>query len=202
MSTDFAALTSAFAAGLPDVRACLIVSRDGLSLGSHPAGEEARVLAAWGRVQELGDVERGFAVVGDELWVFCRRGPYAAMAIAGASARAGVVLDRLEQMALVAEEHRLRKEGLRGAASEPARRGRLSLHRERAVIKPEREAEPVIVPEPASIVEPIEVVEMAQEIDQATLTEPDGSEVDPVALAREFAWLLPAEAADVDDPEE
>src|SRR5262249_9465843 len=104
MSTDFVALTSAFAVGLPDVKACLIVSRDGLALGSHPADEEARARSVWGRLAELGDVERGFAVVGDELWVFCRRGPYAALAIAGASARPGVVLDRLEQMALIAEE--------------------------------------------------------------------------------------------------
>src|SRR5438445_8688568 len=142
MSTDFAALTSASAAGLPDVRACLIVSRDGLSLGSHPAGEESRALSVWGRVQELGDVERGFAVVGDELWVFCRRGPYAAMAIAGASARAGVVLDRLEQMALVAEEDRLRKDGLRAAAPGAPSRGRLSPHRQRATSRHDRVREP------------------------------------------------------------
>src|SRR5690349_3681096 len=150
MSTDFAALTSAFAAGLPDVRVCLIVSRDGLALSGHPAGEEARAQSVWDRLSELGDVERGFAVVGDELWVFCRRGPYAALAIAGASARPGVVLDRLEQMALVAEEDRLRKDGLRGPALDQPRRGRLTLHRERGASKPDREdAKPVIVPEPA-----------------------------------------------------
>ena len=194
MSTDFAALTSAFAAGLPDVRACLIVSRDGLSLGSHPAVEESRALSVWGRVQELGDVERGFAVVGDELWVFCRRGPYAALAIAGASSRAGVVLDRLEQMALVAEENRLRKEGLRAAAPEPEppRRGRRSLHRERAASKPGREVEPVIVTDAA---EPADVVEMVEATDEAR-PEHDGMEVDAVALAREFAGLLPADADD------
>jgi len=196
MSTDFAALTSAFAAGLPDVRACLIVSRDGLSLGSHPAGEEPRALSVWGRVQELGDVERGFAVVGDELWVFCRRGPYAALAIAGASSRAGVVLDRLEQMALVAEEDRLRKEGLRPAAPEPPRRGRLSLHRERATSRPDREVEPVIVAEP---VEPLDVVEMVEATDEPATPEQDGMEVDPVALAREFAGLLSEDADDAAD---
>ncbi len=198
MSTDFAALTSAFAAGLPDVRACLIVSRDGLSLGSHPADEEARALSAWVRVQELGDVERGFAVVGDELWVFCRRGPYAAMAIAGASARAGVALDRLEQMALVAEEDRLRKEGLRGQAPDPPRRARLALHRERTSSR-DRDMEPVIVPEPAETAEPLDVVEMLESANDVPPVERDGMEVDPVALAREFAGLLPA---DVDDAEE
>jgi hypothetical protein len=195
MSTDFAALTSAFAAGLPDVRACLIVSRDGLSLGSHPAGEESRALSVWGRVQELGDVERGFAVVGDELWVFCRRGPYAALAIAGASSRAGVVLDRLEQMALVAEEGRLRKEGLRVTASEPEppRRGRRSLHRERAASKPDREVEPVIVTDAAA---PADVVEVVVATNEAAPPEQDWMEVDAVALAREFAGLLPADADD------
>lgn len=196
MSTDFAALTSAFASGLPDVRACLIVSRDGLSLGSHPAGEESRALSVWGRVQELGDVERGFAVVGEELWVFCRRGPYAALAIAGASARAGVVLDRLEQMALVAEEDRLRKEGLRAAPPEPPRRGRVSLHRERAASRSEREVEPVIVAEPA---ETVDVVEMVEATNDEAPPERDGAEVDPIALAREFAGLLPAESDDAEE---
>ena len=137
--------------------------------------------------------------MGDELWVFCRRGPYTAMAIAGASARAGVVLDRLEQMVLVAEEDRLRKEGLRGPATDPPRRGRLSLHRDRGASKLEREAEPVIVAEPDEPVEALEVIDAADATQDAAPPVRDGMEVDPIALAREFAGLLPA---DVDDAEE
>src|SRR5437879_1555718 len=87
MSTDFTALASVLAGGLPELRACLLVSRDGLALGSHPADEEARTLGAWARITALGDVERGFVVVGEELWPFCRRGSYSATAIPNAGAR-------------------------------------------------------------------------------------------------------------------
>ncbi len=190
MSTDFAALTSALAAGLPDVRACLIVSRDGLTLGSYPGSEEARTLSVWDRLAGLGEVERGFAVVGDELWVFSRRGPYAALALAGASARAGVVLDRLEQMLLIAEEDRLRKEGLRGAArdqqdAEPPRRSRRSLHRE-------RRSTPKPRPEPLTPSE----LQPEGSTDSSESAERYALEVDPIALAREFAGLI------VDEDEE
>jgi hypothetical protein len=112
MSVDFAALTAAVGAGLSDVRACLIVSRDGLALGSYPPAEEGSAMAKWMRLVSLGDVERGFAVVGEECWVFCSRGPYSALAVARASARPGLILERLDQMVLAAEEARLRKEGL------------------------------------------------------------------------------------------
>lgn len=112
MSVDFAALTAAVGAGLIEVRACLIVSRDGLALGSYPPGEEAGAMERWMRLASLGDVERGFAVVGEECWVFCTRGPYSALAVAKASVRPGLILERLDQMALAAEEGRLRKDAL------------------------------------------------------------------------------------------
>jgi hypothetical protein len=50
MSVDFAALAEAVVTGLADVRACLILSRDGLILGAHPAAEESRSLKVWGRM--------------------------------------------------------------------------------------------------------------------------------------------------------
>lgn len=137
MSIDFAALTQAVVAGLSDVRSCLIVSRDGLALGASPAIEEGRTLDVWTRVASLGEVERGFVTVRDEVWVFCRRGAYAAVATAGSTARPGLILDSLEQMVLAAEEARVRKEGLRLAAeletiSADTPRGlRTSLHKER-----------------------------------------------------------------------
>jgi hypothetical protein len=112
MSMDFAALTAAVGAGVSEVRACLLVSRDGLALGSYPPAEESSALEKWIRLASLGPVERGFAVVGEECWVFCSRGPYSALAVAKASVRPGVILERLDQMVLTAEEGRLRKEGI------------------------------------------------------------------------------------------
>ncbi len=137
MSIDFAALSQAVVAGLPDVRSCLIVSRDGLALGASPATEEGRTLNVWTRIAALGDVERGFVTVRDEVWVFCRRGAYGAVATAASTTRPGLVLDRLEQIVLVAEEARVRKDAVRPPADhEPAsmdtpRRLRTTLHRER-----------------------------------------------------------------------
>ena len=39
-------------------------------------------MSAWWRLAQLGEVDRGFLALRDELWVVCRRGPYAAVAIA------------------------------------------------------------------------------------------------------------------------
>jgi hypothetical protein len=138
MSIDFAALTQAVVAGLSDVRSCLMVSRDGLALGASPATEEGRTLDVWTRIAALGEVERGFVTVRDEVWVFCRRGAYGAVATAPSTARPGLILDSLEQMVLMAEEARVRKEGFRPAAeretaSADTPRGlRTTLHRDRA----------------------------------------------------------------------
>jgi hypothetical protein len=137
MSLDFAALTQAVVAGLSDVRSCVIVSRDGLVLGASPANEEGRTLDVWTRIAELGDVERGFVSIRDEVWVFCRRGAYGAVATAASTARPGVILDTLEQMVLTAEESRVRKEGLRlpserePASADTPRGLRTALHRDR-----------------------------------------------------------------------
>jgi hypothetical protein len=134
MSVDFAALATAVVSGVSDVRTCLIVSRDGLALGACPTSEEEKALAVWSRVAALGEVERGFVALRDEVWAFCRRGPYAALATGNRSARAGVVLDALDQLLLAAEEARVRKEVLRpsqdrtDAVPEAPRGPRTSLH--------------------------------------------------------------------------
>lgn len=99
---DFDALASSLAAGLGDVRGCLILSRDGLVLGSSPADGEASVTPAWVRFAALGDSERGFAQFGGETWCYVRRGPYGAFAIAGPGARPGLVLDQMDQALLAA----------------------------------------------------------------------------------------------------
>jgi hypothetical protein len=148
MSIDFAALTQAVVAGLSDVRSCLIVSRDGLALGASPATEEGRSLDVWTRIAALGDVERGFVTVRDEVWVFCRRGAYGSVAVADSSSRPGIILDTLEQMVLMAEEARVRKEGLRlpaereAASSDTPRGLRTLLHKDRAS-GAERSDEPI-----------------------------------------------------------
>src|SRR3989449_3398922 len=148
MSVDFAALVHAFVAGVADVRACLIVSRDGLALGASPADEEEKALAAWSQIAALGEVDRGFVGLRDEQWVFCRRGPYAALAKASPSARAGLILDRLDEMLLVAEEVRLKKEFFRSVDREPAletpRGPRTSLHREPRDDPPAKPVPPVL----------------------------------------------------------
>jgi hypothetical protein len=216
MSIDFGALTHAVVAGVPDVRSCLMVSRDGLALGASPAAEEDRTLEVWTRIGTLGDVERGFITVRDEIWVFCRRGTYGAVATASPTARPGLILDHLEQMVLMAEEARVRREGVRQAperetASLDASRGlRTTLHKDRAAeqVIPE----PVLsveAPEPAStaVAEPEapeseqsseanpsvdEVAEMRERRDRSA----DDTPVDPVELSREFAAILSEQEED------
>ena len=133
---DFVSLAKAVVAGVADVRVCLIVSRDGLALGACPIEQEETALAAWSRVAALGEVERGFVTLPDEVWAFARRGPYAALATAHPSVRPGLLIDRLDQMLLTAEEARLRKDVLRvvpereAGPAEGHRRPRPSLHPE------------------------------------------------------------------------
>lgn len=206
MSVDFAALVHAVVAGVADVRACLIVSRDGLALGAFPAEEEEKALAAWSQIAGLGETDRGFVGFRDEMWVFCRRGPYAALAKASSSARPGLILDRLEEMLLVAEEARMRKEAFRSAPDREAssldtpRGPRTSLHRE-----PREEVSPrTVAPAPT---EPAEVASatigetpapLAAEPEEGSAAEPEETSptdegswmVDTMALRREFAGIL------------
>ena len=77
MSLDFAALAGSLAVGVPGVRACLFVSKDGLALAAHPASEEASALAAWARLLDMGPMERGFIAMDHENWLFSRRTDYA-----------------------------------------------------------------------------------------------------------------------------
>ena len=134
MSIDYAALTQAAVAGFPDVRCCAMVSRDGLVLGCSPAADEERAMVAWRRLPMLGEVDRGFLALRDELWVVCRRGPYGAVAVAAPSARPGLILDQLEQALLAAEEARTRREGVKPSGDrdsvEGSRGPRSNLHRE------------------------------------------------------------------------
>jgi hypothetical protein len=111
---DFTALAMSLAHGMADVRGCLIMSRDGLVLGAHPAESERATTRAWIRFATIGDPERGFVQFGTETWCYVRRAPYAGFALAGPGERAGLVIDHMERVLLAAEESRSRHEGPRG----------------------------------------------------------------------------------------
>lgn len=141
---DFNALAAALWAGIRDARGCLILSRDGLVLGSHPDGAETTAKPAWLKLAGLGDPERGFLQFGTEVWCFVRRGPYAALAVTGPAVRPGPVIDQMEQVLLAAEEARSRREGLKFppliVPQAPTARPRTSLHPE-----PNPEDEPLVI---------------------------------------------------------
>jgi hypothetical protein len=120
---DFNALAMSLAAGMADVRGCLILSGDGLVLGAHPAEAERTTTPAWVRFAAIGDPERGFAQFGTETLCYVRRGPYAAFAVAGPGARPGLMIAHMEQVLLAAEQSRWRHDWLRGteAAKVPLR---------------------------------------------------------------------------------
>ena len=109
---DYSALAYRIAGGVADVRGCLILSRDGLILGSYPDDETA-VKPAWVRFASLGDPERSFVEFGDQVWVYVRRPAYGAFAVANAGIRPGLVIDQLEGILTSAEESRNRRETLR-----------------------------------------------------------------------------------------
>ena len=102
---DYSALAYRIAGGVADVRGCLILSRDGLILGSYPDDETA-VKPAWVRFASLGDPERSFVEFGDQVWVYVRRPAYGAFAVANAGVRPGLVIDQLEGILTSAEESR------------------------------------------------------------------------------------------------
>ena len=146
---DFNALAVSLGHGMADVRGCLILSRDGLVLGAHPAGSERTTTRAWIRFSAIGDPERGFAQFGTEIWCYVHPGPYAGFAVSGPGVRPGLVIDHMEQVLLAAEESRSRHEGLRGTDAvtvAPQSEPRSYLHPEHAA------PDPLVIDAPALIV--------------------------------------------------
>jgi len=202
MSVDFAALAGSVEAAFAEVRACLVVSRDGLPLGVAPPSEELRAMSAWTRLASLGDVEKGFVAMTEEVWVFCRRGPFAAVALTEPAGRPGVILSRLEEVLLTAEEARARREDLRTVAREqpavdPRRLRPPMIHRDRPTA-PAAVPEPSLTlpgastaaqPAPPAPPAPPPPVVAPRPPDPVVAEEPDDLEVDAVALAREFGAL-------------
>jgi hypothetical protein len=220
---DFSALALRVALGVGDVPGCLILSREGLVLGSYPDGDNGRVKQAWLRFATLGSAERGFIELADQIWVYAHRGPYAAFAVAEVSVRPGLLLDMLEQALLEAEESRTKREALRtsDAASAPSGKLRTAMHpsvdrpqvvaesvasltaAEAApthVAKARPEPDPADAGEPEAAPEPDpEAASVAPEPARAGRKEfpEDEAEVDRVMLAQEFSGLL--QAGDPDD---
>lgn len=187
VETDFSTLASRVAAA-GDLDGCIILSRDGLVLGSHPPGGEAQIRAAWLKVASLGDLERGFVELPTEVWAFSRRGPYIAFAVAGHGARPGIMLDHLDQVLLVAEESRSRRDAVRAPESVDLGRSgpRVPLHPD------VKEPVPAEVPAPAvqGVQAPASPATPAAP-EPAPEPEPEAEpEVDRVSLAFEFSQLL------------
>ena len=213
---DFNALAAAVAAGLDDVRGCLILSRDGLVLGAYPALGEEAAKPAWLRLAGIGEFERGFLQFGTEVWCYVRRGPYAAFALAGQGVRPGLVIDQMEQALLTAEETRSRREGMRGAeapmVAAPSGKPRSPLHaepkpEERHVVIPADAAVWSGSPGPGSTVEGAAAAEATRDGSPPSESgvaapeeaeEPGGEEVDRFTLAREFSQLLQDEGSGAD----
>ena len=127
---DYSALAQRISVGVPGVSGSLVLSRDGLVLGAHPDEVESHAKQAWLRFISLGEPDRSFVEFPDQVWAYVKRGPYAAFAIAEPGIRPGVLVDRLEQVLLSAEEGRSRRDPLRvpDQTSAPSGKPRTSLH--------------------------------------------------------------------------
>jgi hypothetical protein len=171
---DFSDLAARIGTSVGELRGVLILSRDGLVLGSFPDDDDS-MKPAWVKFASMGDPDKAFVEFGSELWAYVRRGPYAAFAVAGVGVRPGLLLEQLEQAILVAEESRSKREGLRvpeAPVEAPKSKPRTTLHPEPA------EKEPVEEP----------VVVHAQAATDATAT----AEATPVVAAEEPSTPLVA----------
>ncbi len=127
---DYSALAQRISVSVSGVSGTLILSRDGLVLGAYPAEDESLAKSAWLRFTALGEPERSFVEFPDQVWAYVRRGPYAAFATAEVGIRPGVLVDQMEQVLLVAEEGRSRRDTLRvpDTNAAPSGKPRTSLH--------------------------------------------------------------------------
>ena len=137
---DYAAVAGSIVLGIPGVRACLVVSADGLPLAVHPPAEEEAAIALWTRLSALGEISRGFVTVRTEVWAFVQGERYGALVLAERSVRPGQVLELADQALAEAAAAAVlaggadRRTEAGSAAREPRspsqRRFRLPLHRE------------------------------------------------------------------------
>lgn len=219
---DYSALAQRIAVGVSGVSGALILSRDGLVLGAYPNEDESLAKPAWLRFIALGEPERSFIEFSDQVWAYVKRGPYAAFATAEAGTRPGVLVDQLEQVLLVVEEGRTRREPMRvpDANAAPTGKPRTSLHPQFGKPAPAEVAEvsvsaassaeavtaasqePTVVepaaepPEPTE--EPAPPAPAETPPSRTSSSEEDDSEVDPILLAKEFSGLLQLDSDDDD----
>ena len=166
-------------------------------------------MEVWLRLAELGDAERGFVVVGGQMWAFSVRGFYGTVAVAAPSVRPGLLLDRLDRvLARLAEEsatepdHRPAAPAVeRPSAAErpptPPRTPRPEGAPSETDPRVHEEARPARpAPAPPSHSEPVPA-ETRRGSDEEEDTQPDAkvASVDAIALAREFAGLITEEEA-------
>ena len=225
---DYSALAQRIAVSVSGVSGALILSKDGLVLGAYPNEDESLAKPAWLRFIALGEPERSFVEFSDTVWAYVKRGPYAAFATAEAGTRPGVLVDQMEQVLLVVEEGRTRREPMRvpDANAAPSGKPRTSLHPQFGKPAPAEAAEVSVAAAPsadavtAASQEPI-VVEPAAEPPappaapappeesaspapaetpppRPSNSEEDDSEVDPILLAKEFSGLLQLDSDDDD----
>jgi hypothetical protein len=186
MESDYTALASRVAARA-EVLGCLILSRDGLVLGAFPPHGEGDITPAWLRFSGVGEPQRGFITFRDELWAYAAHGDYAAFAVALSTARAGIILDLLEQALMEADQARGRHDAVR-----PPETVNLTAPPEQPAPPPSAvpsyqgvsEAAPEAAAVPAGVGASQEGAESASSRGQ------NPEDVDRVALAREFAQLL------------
>jgi len=207
---DFDALAAALGADLEGVRACLILSRDGLVIGAHPDDAEGAAKPAWLRVATLGDPERGFFQFATETWCYVRRGPYAAFAVAAAAVRPGLLIDQMERVLLAAEEARADRSTIKPEpaapppVAAPSGKPRTTLHRE-----PARAEEPIVLEgEPVAAQAPAaaeaaasavpETVAAAPEATTEPPSEPSEPGDGPTRAARPSIWATDGGEDEVD----
>jgi predicted regulator of Ras-like GTPase activity (Roadblock/LC7/MglB family) len=146
--SDYAALAQRVASGVPGIRGCVLLSRDGMILGAHPEGDaESHVKAAWLRFSAVGDAERSYVEFPDQTWAYVRRGAYAGFVVADAGVRPGLLVDLLDQVLMAGEVERIHeREAMRApeVPVAPARKPRTILHRaERSTPQLQHAAVPV-----------------------------------------------------------
>jgi hypothetical protein len=218
LNADLGDLAARMCAGLDGVRACLVLSPDGLTLGAYPAGGEDLGREVWDRLEQVASPQRGFLDLGEEVWVIARRGPYTAVLVSAVSLRPGLLLDRVEALLRAAEENRAPDDQEPAAPTKPEKRR--PRHREARSpevaepAKPPKAKAPAKPPaaengnEPRPRYSPPEALRSAASkvVDVAKLEEPasredqppaevvppfpDRGDVDRVALAREFGRLV------------
>ncbi|MDQ3210486.1 MAG: roadblock/LC7 domain-containing protein [Actinomycetota bacterium] len=239
---EYSALAQRISANVRGVLGALILSRDGLVLGAFPIDDESLAKPAWLTFTALGEPDRSFVEFPDQVWAYVRRGPYAAFATAAPGTRPGVLVDQMEQILLVVEELRTRKDAVRvpESTSAPSGKPRTSLHPQVGRPMPSEPVEVMASPpdqgqtagegspdrggfsrigpsagvrdetppapagtrddaagdESSEAASPTPEHEAQAPSGQDPESTNDGSEVDPVLLAKEFSGLLQLDSDD------